>query len=93
MFIDDNEVVVPSPNNTSSAVAESFIKESPVTLPFATKLPEEFIVTSSEPDPKNLILPDEGSYAVAQVFFPNDNISIEYCEELFQKVMEERRID
>ena len=38
---------------------------------------------------QNIILPDEGSYAVAQVFFPNDNDTIKYCEKLFQKVIEE----
>ena len=51
------------------------------------QMPDQFL--REECKKQNVILPDEGSYAVAQVFFPNDNISIKYCEELFQKVMGE----
>ncbi|RCL84136.1 MAG: hypothetical protein DBW65_00640, partial [Alphaproteobacteria bacterium] len=51
------------------------------------QIPDQFL--REECKKQNVILPDEGSYAVAQVFFPNDNIVIKYCEELFQKVIEE----
>ena len=38
---------------------------------------------------QNIILPNEGGYAVAQVFFPNDNTSVKYSEKLFQEVIGE----
>ena len=38
---------------------------------------------------QNIILPNEGSYAVAQVFFPNDNASVKHSEKLFQEVIGE----
>ena len=38
---------------------------------------------------QNIILPNEGSYAVAQVFFPNDNDSVKHSEKLFQEVIGE----
>ena len=41
------------------------------------QIPDQFL--REECKKQNVILPDEGSYAVAQVFFPNDNIVIKYC--------------
>jgi len=36
-----------------------------------------------------VILPKAGSYAVAQVFFPNDKALLKYCENLFETIIEE----
>ena len=36
-----------------------------------------------------VILPKAGSYAVAQVFFPNDKALLKYCENLFETILEE----
>jgi glutamate synthase (NADPH/NADH) large chain len=51
------------------------------------QIPDKFL--RAECKKQDVILPNEGSYAVAQVFFPNDNSSIKYSEDLFQKVIEE----
>ena len=51
------------------------------------QIPDQFL--REECKKQNVKLPDEGSYAVAQVFFPNDNASIKYSEKLFEKVIEE----
>ena len=36
---------------------------------------------------EGIILPEYGSYAVAQIFFPNDEDLLPYCESLFKKLV------
>ncbi len=51
------------------------------------QIPDQFL--REECKKHDVILPEEGSYAIAQVFFPNDHSLIKYSEELFQKIVEE----
>ena len=55
------------------------------------QIPDQFL--REECKKEGIILPNEGSYAVAQVFFPNDNSSIKYTKEIFTKVLEENNTE
>ena len=51
------------------------------------QIPDKFL--REECKKEDVILPYEGSYAVAQIFFPNDNSSIAHAKEVFKKVLED----
>ena len=51
------------------------------------QMPDRFL--REECAKNQVILPKTGSYAVAQIFFPNDKTIIKHCENLFEKIIEE----
>jgi glutamate synthase (NADPH/NADH) large chain len=51
------------------------------------QIPDIFL--REECEKNKITLPQAGSYAVAQVFFPNDKTLLKYCEDLFENIIEE----
>ena len=49
------------------------------------QIPDLFL--REECDKLNIVLPAAGSYAVAQVFFPNDASIFKHCKELFKNII------